>query len=84
MTASEFETKLREIDTLSEQLCNSMSELVDKLAADSVDSIDDVLIDYFVEDLKFILPAGQGRCPSWSVDDLIASYKEMFCDCEQS
>ena len=81
MTASEFETKLREIDTLSAQLCDKVHKLIADLDANSTDSIDDMLIDYFVEDLKFILPAGQGRYTS--VDDLIASYKEMFDNCEQ-
>ena len=76
MTFSEFEAKLREIDTLSAQLCDKVSELVDELDTNSTDSIDDVLIDYFVEDLKFILPCGQGR--HMNVNDLINSYREMF------
>lgn len=82
MTASEFETKLREIDALSEQLCDKVSELVDELGANSTDSIDDVLIEYFIEDLYCLLPAGHGRYAN--ADDIIKQYREMFCDCEQS
>lgn len=82
MTFSEFEAKLREIDTLSKQLCTKVSELVDELDTNSNDSIDDVLIDYFIEDLNCLLPAGHGRYAN--VDGIIVQYKDMFCECEQS